>query len=775
MFQIGNGWLWIVFATLTAQQICAGQPDEAFRKTVEADWARQERRLGRALDSPAAIHSALDRSGRLLADLAGMPDNPDISREARMLRDIRERVQGGLPETDDERAELYNELRWLTREAAFKNPLVESSEIAFMKRKRFVCQMLHEYMGYYYDYKDIAGGGVYVLENPGTSPVTRDLLQGQLPKGNFTTLAPSYDAQTLYFAFAERAPGKTDYYSSERRVFHIYAVEPNGENLRQLTDGPEDDFDPCALPDGGLAFMSTRRGGFGRCHGTWEPLPAYTLHRMDANGGAIQRLSHHETNEWHPSVLMNGTIVYTRWDYVDRSAAHFHGLWTSNPDGTDSRVLFGSYTQKINACFQPRAVPGSNKVIFVAGAHHADVGGSLVLLDPDRVALDKDTGQDDFRSLDVLTPEVCFPEAPGWPDSYFHSPWPLSENYYLVSFSFDPLPGMGPKVDDDTKTGIYLMDRFGNLELLYREEGVSCMYPIPLKARPVPPVLSGTFDPGLGEEGELMLSNVYESHLPLPAGRRVEALRVFQILPKSETHAANKPLIGYANAESARMLLGTVPVEADGSAYFRTPARKPLTFQAVDEEGRAVQGMRSLTYLQPGERQGCVGCHESPGTAAAVETPMAMRRSPSRIEPGPDGSMPWSFQRLVQPILDKHCVGCHNGSGGEKEGPCDLTDEVTGDFTAAYNNLKPYVRWYEWGGKTINGIVTRPGQMPSDVSPLIRVLEGQKHAKRVQLSDGERRRLYLWLDGNASFYGTYSPDERSAQKNGEMVLAPVLH
>ena len=134
--------------------------------------------------------------------------------------------------------------------------------------------------------------------------------------------------------------------------------------------------------------MSTRRGGFGRCHNPWEPLPTYTLHRMDADGSDVRTLSWHETNEWHPSVLNDGRIVYTRWDYVDRSAANFHGLWVSNPDGTNPVSLFGNYTTRINACYQPRAIPGSQRVMFVAGAHHADVGGSLVIVDPRRVALD---------------------------------------------------------------------------------------------------------------------------------------------------------------------------------------------------------------------------------------------------------------------------------------------------------------------------------------------------------------------------------------------------
>ncbi len=170
-----------------------------------------------------------------------------------------------------------------------------------MKRRRFICQMLHEYLGYFYDYGDIAGGGVYVLEQPGRSLAVRDLIGGRLPKGNYTTLALSYDARTIYFAFAERAEVKPDYYSPQRRCFHLYAVDADGPNLRQLTDGCNDDFDPCPLPDGGIAFMSTRRGGFGRCHNPWEPLPAYTLHRMDASGGNIRTLSFHETNEWHPA------------------------------------------------------------------------------------------------------------------------------------------------------------------------------------------------------------------------------------------------------------------------------------------------------------------------------------------------------------------------------------------------------------------------------------------------------------------------------------------
>lgn len=746
--------------------------DTIFREAVEADWARQEARMGREAGDSASVEAALRRAERLLGNLVALNPPPDLRKERGTLDSLKQ-VAFSLPGMDlAARIELYNRIRWTAREAAMKNPLLKSDGVIFMKRRRFICQMLHEYLGYFYDYGDVEGGGVYRLADPGRSFEVRDLLADPLPRGNFTTLSLSYDAKTAYFAFAERSETKPDYYSPERKGFHIFALDLRTGSLRQLTDGPYDDFDPCELPDGGIAFMSTRRGGFGRCHNPWEPLPTYTLHRMNPDGTGIQTLSFHETNEWHPSALNDGRIAYTRWDYVDRSAANYHGIWAANPDGSNPVHLFGNYTRRVNACYHPRAIPGSNKIAFIAGAHHADVGGSLVVFDPDRARLHPETGEDELDSLEVLTPEVCFPEAPGWPDSYFHSPWPLSGDYFLVSFSFDPLPGMGPKVEEDTKTGLYLFDRFGGMELLYRDDDYSCMYPIPIKPRPRPPAIPSALDAGMGNEGEFLLTDVRRGRFPLPENRPVRSLHIFQILPKSETHVANQPRLGYANAESARMLLGSVPVEEDGSAYFRAPAGKPLVFQAVDGEGRAVRGMRSLTYLQPGERRGCVGCHEPYGETTPAAEAMAFSRPPSRIEPGPEGSMPWSYPLLVQPILDRNCIRCHDGGAGAF--PPELTSRPDPPFTVSHNQLKPYVRWFEWGEQSIDQVITRPGRMPSDVSPLVAAIQDATHAAEIRLTENDKRALYLWLDGNASFHGVYSEAERLAQIEGRSIPPPAL-
>ncbi len=753
----------------------------AFRAMVEADWAAQAKRRGRSGDSPQAVRDALKRAGLLLGDLRGRADAPDLSADARRLEQLRAKAANLAGLDAKARLALYHEVRWAARELALKNPLLAAKPIIFMKRRRFICQMLHEYLGYFYDYGDVAGGGVYVLERPGHSMATRDLIRGRLKRGNYTTLALSYDARTIYFAFARRAAKRHDFYSPQRQYFHLLAMDADGRNLRRLTDGPNDDFDPCPLPDGGLAFMSTRRGGFARCNNPWEPLPSYTLHRMDlslgdAAGRRVRTLSFHETSEWHPAVLNDGRIVYSRWDYVDRSAANFHGLWVSNPDGTRASILFGNYTMRVNACFQPRAIPGSRKIAFIAGAHHAAVGGSLVILDPARAKLNPKTGHDDLGALEVLTPEICFPESAGWPKSYFHSPWPLSENHFLVAFGFDTLPGMSSGNKRRDSTGLYYFDRFGNLELLYREAGFACMYPIPLAARPRPPRVPSQLDATLGDEGRFILADVTKSLFPLPAGRRVTKLRIFEILPKTVTHVANRPRIGHANAESARALLGTVPVEPDGSAYFRAPARKPLYFQAVDAAGRAVQSMRSAVYLQPGETRGCVGCHERPGTAPAVRRLVALRRPPSVIKPGPDGTRPLSYRRLVQPVLDARCAGCHDGKAGPKNGKkgrSRLTGEPAGSFSRSYHSLRPYVRWYEWGGKSISAIVTRPGRIGADASPLTKILADAAHAGRMKLTDAERRRLYIWLDANVPFYGSYETAAKGPGRAAPPTATPV--
>jgi hypothetical protein len=184
--------------------------------------------------------------------------------------------------------------------------------------------------------------------------------------------------------------------------------------------------------------------------------------------------------------------------------------------------------------------------------------------------------------------------------------------------------------------------------------------------------------------------------------------------------------------------------------------------------------MRSVAYLQPGERRGCVGCHERPGTVAANRVLLAVRRPPSAIEPGPEGTRPLSYPLLVQGVLDRRCVRCHDGRSGPGKSQLALTGQVQDGFTRSYENLKPFVRWNEWGGASLNPTATRPGRGGADQSPLTQVLGDANHASQLDLPEADRRRLYLWLDANAPFYGTYTQPERLAQLRGEAVPPPRI-
>jgi hypothetical protein len=265
------------------------------------------------------------------------------------------------------------------------------------------------------------------------------------------------------------------------------------------------------------------------------------------------------------------------------------------------------------------------------------------------------------------------------------------------------------------------------------------------------------------------MQNVYESW-PTKLPAKIKSLRIVQVLPKT-TPNANQPTVGAANASPGKQVLGTVPVEEDGSAHFEVPACKPLLFQALDENGRMVQGMRSLVYLQPGESAGCVGCHEDRMAAVPSAKTIASTKKPARIEPGPDGSKPFSFPILVQPILDKNCVSCHNAE--KAEGGVDLTSTPEEAYTKSYNALVKFVPYSAWGNPEGNfEPITEPDRFGSRPSRLTKLLEDGHYD--VALDADAWERLNTWQDVNALFYGTFNVEDQERQRRGERIDGPDL-
>ena len=724
-------------------------------------------------------------------------------------------------DSTEQRYSLYERICGLRRKIAFANPLLDFHELLFIKRHR---SLFNHMCDQYYGIAARPGGGLYILSDPfGSNPTPRDVLanavamEGRLKGqkltggpnkpyalhfdgegnlsgdktegGSFLSPELSYDGQTILFAYVE-CTGERNHrhhtdptrgHWAEGRSYHLFKVNPDGSDLRQLTDGTWNDFSPCWLPNGRIAFISERRGGYLRCG---RVCPTYTLFDMASDGSDINCLSVHETNEWDPSVTPDGRIIWTRWDYVDRHGCTAHMPWITTLDGRDPRPVHGNYAPRkgrpdmeVNI----RAIPGSRKFVATAAPHHGQAYGSLIMIDPD-------VPDDDVMApVKRITPEVAFPESQGGAEAY-GTAWPLSEDYYLCVY--DTRMPSGDHVGLHLKQypnnyGLYLVDSFGNKELIYRDSSISCLSPIPLRPRQKPPLPAlaagsarinpaaqpaGQVDP---EEATVSVLNVYESRLPWPEGTRIKALRVLQVLPMTVPSGAPPHETGLrvAGAEDSvvpvRHVLGTVPVEEDGSVHLVVPANRELFFQALDERGLAVQSMRSATALRAGEHLACQGCHaptaRSPHAAATV--PLATRRPASRLAPEVEGSNPFSYPRLVQPVLDRNCVSCHEKNADKA--PNLAREPLRKKWYASYLNLTPKFAFHDYG----DAYRTTPGRFGARASKLFQILE--KGHYDVKLSQDDFRRLALWLDCSSMFYGVYEQAGGEAQLRGE-IARPTL-
>lgn len=814
------------FTALT-HELQVGMPEKASRtaRDPESTYMPEDR-------DPLDV--VVRRVSRLLDALEELRDDSELDAVAAKWDEFLARYEASCKERDtnpavagadeaafaEARFNLFTEAYKLRREIAFKNPLLENfQDLLFIKRhycpepEREGNHMVDQFFGFHAR----PGGGLFMMRNAFSespelvnilenSVVENGRLKGQKLDATWGFLAPhlSYDAKQIYFAAADTKNPRHVYEWTEDNSYHIFRVNVDGTNLVQLTDGPWDDIDPCLLPNGRVVFVSERRGGYGRCHA--RPCPSYTLHSMNPDGSDIVALSVHETNEWAPTVDHNGMIVYTRWDYVDRGFNQAHHPWITFPDGRDSRAIQGNYSddERSRPHFETslKQIPDSNLFVGIASGHHTQNFGSVILLDP--MVEDDDVGTDPMAPIRRVTPEQLFPEAEigtHGPAHNYGQPYPLSEDFFLVVYDAFSGSAKGEK----NNYSVYLLDVYGNKTLVYRDDAISCQHPIPLMARDVPPAIPNKTLVGLTDAERAVtkvpeelpktatvgLVNVYRTTRPFPEGTKIKELRIVQMLPKTTVNA-NAPWIGFGGENGARKILGTVPVEEDGSARFEAPVNVPFYIQALDADGVAVQTMRSATYVHPGEDLTCLGCHEGRFNTSRNEdavTPTAFTRAPSKIKPEMDGTNPFNYPRLVQTVLDKHCAECHDA--GAKEGKTFELGRGPEDqyFLSSYVNLRPYVyvngngnanpdvpvKYQPHSGGAWNSFTpgkTMPGEFGANRSPLWKLVKDGNHYD-VKLSPEEKRALALWMDNNCDFFGAYELETMQAQRHGEIVI-PTL-
>jgi hypothetical protein len=756
-------------------------------KVVEATVDPAKRAAAElALARKTLVKRTTDKLTLARKTLALVEKSAKRSKLAGELSVLGKRIEQASKSGDQLTESLHDELSSLRRRIIFSHPLLEFDNLLINKRPpTSYSHMSRQYLGRY----SRPGPGLAVLESWKDKPREKLLLEGKLPVGSVLHPDLSYDAKKILFSFCDHTEANRNL-----RQFWLYEIGVDGKGLKQLTGLAADslvraqgrrttlleDWDPCYLPDGGIAFVSTRHQAHIRCQYGGRYFANFVLYRCDANGGNIRRISFNEACDWEPSLLADGRLLYTRWDYVNRHFSYFQGLWVTRPDGAATALVYKMWSRNPCMTGEPRQIPGSHKIVSTAMAHHGYTAGSIIVIDPEK-------GQEGLAPITRLTPEISFPETERWPTGgAYCNPYPLSEDLFLVAYTPDKLAGEG-RVQRTAAYGIYLLDSLGGRELIYRDPNMSSFAPIPLEARPKPPALPSLVDPKLNQtSGVFYVGDVYQSTQKIPRGS-VKALRVVRMYAQT---IETPPSRGKAIIDMPRRILGTAPVEKDGRVAFRAPSGQPLLFQLLDENGMCVMSMRSAVYLQPGEVSGCVGCHEPRDNTTRRVTPSKDIKVHDLAPPaGPRYPGGISFPRTVQPVLDRYCIKCH---GLEKtEGKINLLGRMK-------KVVFPYPAWPGPNRMIVSdayeSLVNRKGMVsiaqcnfeadfstPKDyfshagklAGMLLKGHPDKKGKAKAKLDRESFQRVVNWLDQNAICYGDYSWNKvewRKASEAGEKAL-----
>lgn len=564
---------------------------------------------------------------------------------------------------------------------------------------------------------------------------------------------------TLYKPEKSRFVGDVDlHFEAEKMLFsmqgshdrwQIWEIGIDGKGLRQVTPGEHNDvenYDACYLVDGRIIFDSTRCFQGVPCVGGGNTVANLCL--MNADGSHIRQLCFDQDHNWCPTLLNNGRVLYSRWEYSDSPHYFTRLLFHMNPDGTNQAEYYGSNSPWPNSFFYARPIPNhpTAVVAVISGHHGVPRMGELVVFDPARGRQQADGAVQRIpgygKKVEPLIGDQIVNSS--WPK--FLHPYPLSDKYFLTA--------MQP--DASSLWGIYLVDVFDNMLLIKEEPGYRLFEPVPVRKSPRPPVIPDRVD--LARKDALVyLSDIYAGGGldGVPRGT-VKKLRLYEYhfaYPKMGGHIH----VGIDGPWDVHRTLGTVPVEADGSANFRVPANTPIAVQPLDKDGRALQIMRSWFTAMPGEVLSCVGCHESQSTVPPSKPTIAAVRKPSEVEPWYGPRRGFSFKREVQPVLDKYCVGCHNGESSERPNFTNDRKSPFRNFTPSYCELHRYVRR---PGPESDYFMQEPLEYHAGVSELIQMLEKGHH--NVKLDAEAWDRLVTWIDLNVPDHGTWTEHRQIA-------------
>jgi formylglycine-generating enzyme required for sulfatase activity len=690
-----------------------------------------------AAENPEPIKRAIEDLSRKF------PDQYDGNRFMRLYEKYAAQLSGVLkniaaktPEEREKTVALLKEFGEFRKTALLANPLMKFEKLLFRRAKNpgltanWISNAARGKGAYgnalaVVDPQNPQGEAKTIIENPNGSFVGDVNLHWNADKMLVTALAEDKTWQIFEL--------KLDASDSSSQ----------GAKLRQITPSVGKDVDNvegCYAPDGSTIFISTANMmGVPCIDGSSE---VGNIYRLETDGKTIRQLTFEQDQDWCPVLLPNGRILYLRWEYIDTPHYFTRILFHMNPDGTNQVEFYGSNSFWPNSMFYARPVPGSStKFATIVSGHHGTArAGELVLFDITKGRQEADGAIQKIPGHGKpVQPKIMDTLVDGsWPKFLF--PAPLDENYFIVSAKLTP----------NSPWALYLVDTFDNMLKIREEPGYGLYEPTPVIKRPRPPVQPNRVDTD-SKESNVFVTDVYvgDGLKDIPKGT-VKKFRVFSY-NYGYRGIGSHNYFGMESCWDARRIIGEVPVYEDGSASFVIPANTPLAIQPLDEKGRAVQLMRTWFVGMPGENQSCTGCHESQNTATPIRRNIAMGKAPTRITPFLGAERPFSFKYEVQPVLDRYCIGCHDGSEGRKDRP-NFADKSPGyrGFSKSYHALHPYVRR---PGPEGDYRLLQPLEFHASSSELFQLLEKGHYGVKVDADS--MRRLYAWADLNVPYHGTW--------------------
>ncbi|MCC7336702.1 MAG: discoidin domain-containing protein [Pirellulaceae bacterium] len=783
-----------------------------------------------ALGRPADQCSLSPWSTASTSGVVEFPTDACIERGRKLAADLRRAgvdVTGSLRELDvveaesralssdssvEQKRSIYVRARWIVRRLAFANPLLDFQQLLFVKR--FCQETYPDICLNHMPWVSRPGGDICILENPfpsaGSGQQIRYLLDGALGPGHVHGLDLWFDGERVVFGYARAASHEPPKGWLDRRThfdlrrqeepIHLFEMDIDGRRLRQLTWGEWSDLDPSYAPSGDIIFVSERCGTSLQCNEYDKDETSCNLYAMRPDGTNIRRLSVSKDGDYLPHVLDDGSIVYTHWEYHERSWAYIQSLWTIRPDGTGANALFKQHLVDPWALEDARSIPGSSKLVAIAAGHHTLAAGPLVVIDTRM-------GPNTPEGIGIVTPGVKPPEGgmAGKPvpeggvvdhRGYYSTPWALSEKYFLVSYAYGnrPLGKLGSEVDA-TGYALYLVDVFGNKELIYKDPTISCFTPIPLRSRPRPPILSDTIDRSVDYATCVVSDITFGSDQVQP--EQVKFLRIAEPLgwPYDNKYGGHRYVEDHSFVKQSSekkipdeswtpiRILGDVPVSSDGSVEFRVPADTAVYFQLLDKDRMELQRMRSFISFRPGERRACVGCHETRGLTSYtgnLPSSYSLPSEPATMIPPPWGDRPISFLRDVQPVFDKHCLDCHSGlkpaQGLDFSGGLTSLDDGVPDYgyNRAYATLMTEGLIASSPARAQDASITPPLAYGSHRSRVIQAIADENHRDAVSLNAEEKLRLVMWIDANAPYHDRFV-NKRAESEAYDLASDSVLH